>query len=121
MNRSVSLSAIAATLLLAMATTTHAQQSPQYVDVTNQATAGDLLTPEEQSRFDSMRKQAKSRAEINRIEAQESALLNQRVSERTAAALNQPGSPGMQSPSTAERPGSNVSPMGTGGMGSGTR
>jgi hypothetical protein len=85
----------------------------------------DLLTPDEQARFDSMRKQAKTRADKDRVEGEEAALLNQRVNERINAALNQP----IQSPSTAERPdaytpgssGMGSGGMGSGGMGSGTR
>ena len=131
MNRIVSLSALAATVLLATTTIVAAQQSraPEYVDVgrdfrqSDQVTMGsNLLTPEEQSRFDSMRKQAKTQADKNRVEAEESALLNQRVNERVTAALSQPVSPSMQTtPSTAERPSSEVPGygMGSGGMGTG--
>jgi hypothetical protein len=142
MNRTVSLSAIAATLLLATASAAYAQQSqdPRYVDVgrdfrqSDRVTMGsDLLTQEEQSRFATMRQQAKTTADKNRVAEQETALLNQRVSERINSALNQPiGTP---TPNTAERPDSHPMPgsstmpdsgMGSGsgsmgGMGSGTR
>lgn len=113
MNRSMTLSALTAGALLATTAVVTAQQSPTtYVDVggefrqSNQVTMGsNLLTPEEQSRFDAMRQQAKTTAEKDRVEAEESALLNQRVSERISSALSQPVSPG--APGTAERPGTN--------------
>jgi hypothetical protein len=62
----------------------------------------DLLTAQERQAFDQRRKAAgKNRQELDRIEAEESALLNQRVNERVARALA-PG--GTRSPSTTERP-----------------
>jgi hypothetical protein len=135
MNRLLTLSTSTAAVLLAATTFAAAQQSPpSYVDVgrdfrqSNQVTMGsNLLTPEEQSRFDTMRQQAKTRADKDRVEAQESALLNQRVNERINSALSQPVSPG--TPSTAERPmpdlpgssGPGSSGPGSSGMGSGSR
>lgn len=127
MNRSLSLSTLAATVLLATTTFAAAQQSPpQYVNVPVTLDSN-LLTPDEQSRFDTMRQQAKTRADKDRVEAQESALLNQRVNERINSALSQPVSPG--TPSTAERPmpdmpgssGPGSSGPGSSGMGSGSR
>ena len=110
MNRSLALSAWVAAALLATTTFAAAQQSQMnYVDVggdfrqSNQVTMGsNLLTAEEQSRFEAMRQQAKTSADKDRVEAEESALLNQRVNERINSALSQPVTPG--SPSTAERP-----------------
>lgn len=65
----------------------------------------DLLTPQEEQRFAEMRRAAKSPRDIDRVEAEERTLLNQRVSERIAAALNQPVDNGMpMAPSSAERP-----------------
>ena len=78
-----------------------AQQSPSqepiYVETgrefrqADQVTMGaSLLTVEEENRFAALRQQAKTRAEMDRVEAEFSALLNQRVAERINAALNQP-------------------------------
>jgi hypothetical protein len=70
----------------------------------NRVTMGttDLLTAQERQMFDQRRKAAKNnRKELDRIEAEESALLNQRVNERIARALA-PGAAG--TPSTTERP-----------------
>lgn len=50
-----------------------------------------LLSPEEQKRFDEARKQAKSRADLDRIEAEEGALLNQRVADRISSAMDPAG------------------------------
>ena len=127
MNRSLTLSTLAATMLLATTSLLAAQQSPpQYVNVPVTLDSN-LLTPEEQSRFDAMRQQAKTRADKDRVEAEESALLNQRVNERINSALSQPVSPG--TPSTAERPmpdssgssGPGSSGPGSSGMGPGSR
>lgn len=50
---------------------------------------GDLITADEQRAFDERRKAARNNsAELDRVEADERALLNQRVAERIAAALN---------------------------------
>lgn len=121
MNRSVSLSALAAAVLFATISAAAAQQSEiQYVEVgrdfrqAEHVTMGtNLLTPDEQRRFDTIRK-AKTRAERNRIEAQETALLNQRVSERVTAALSQTVAP--MPPSTAETPRDMGPRTGPGGM-----
>jgi hypothetical protein len=139
----MSLCLIAASALLASAATAAAQssQEPKYVDVghefreSGQVTMGaDLLTPEEKSHFTSMRQKAKTRAEKDRVEAEETALLNERVSSRINQALNQPLTPGAQRQQGAERPdtergsgstmpgssgGMNSGGMGSGGMGSG--
>lgn len=108
MNRPISLGLVAS-LALAAAAPAHAQQG-NYVDTgrdfrqADQVTmGGDLLTPEEVQRFAEMRRKAKGREDLNRIEAEEQSLLNRRVSERVAAALNQPVG-AQPAPSTAERP-----------------
>jgi hypothetical protein len=57
---------------------------------------GNLLTPEEENRFAALRQQAKTRADLDRVEAEQSALLNQRVAERINAALARPIGPELQ-------------------------
>lgn len=111
MNRPISLGLVAASIALAAAATAHAQQA-NYVETgrdfrqADRVTMGtDLLTPEEEQRFAELRRQARGRADLDRIDAEERTLLNQRVAERVAAALNQPVDTGAQrAPSAAERP-----------------
>lgn len=101
MNQPASSSLIAVALLLASATLASAQQGtpedPIYVDTgrdfrqTDHVTMGaSLLTPDEENRFATLLQQATTRADMDRIEAEQSALLNQRVAERVNAALNRP-------------------------------
>jgi hypothetical protein len=112
MNKPIFLSILAASLLIAASTTASAQQrstlepapgpgtqSGDTADV--RALYSNILSDEELQRFQQMRQQAKTRAERNRIEAEESALLNERVAQRIAA-LQQSQQP--TTPSTAERP-----------------
>jgi hypothetical protein len=118
MNRPTSISFLAASLLAAASAGAIAlqrtAQQENYVETgrefrqAERVTMGDnLLTPEEERRFSELRRQAKGRQDIDRIEAEERALLNQRVAERIAAALNQPAGPGPErNPSSAERPAS---------------
>lgn len=114
MTRTISLSLLVASV--ALAATASAQQRPlqqeNYVEFgrefrqADRVTMGaDLLTQEEEQRFAELRRRAKSREDLDRIEAEERTLLNQRVAERIAAALNQPAESGAQRvPNTAERP-----------------
>lgn len=110
MKRSASLSVLTASLLLLTATLADGQPSsspePIYVDTgrdfrqADQVTMGaNLLTPEEENRFAALRQQATTRAEMDRIEAELSVLLNQRVAERVNGALNRPITPDLQQPS----------------------
>ena len=94
-----SLTAIVLTLAATIfaATQPSSAQAPIYVETGRDfrlleqvAMGGNLLTPAEDNRFAALREQAKTRAEMDRVEAEQSALLNLRVTERINAALNQP-------------------------------
>jgi hypothetical protein len=114
MNQPTLLSILAAGLLTAASTTASAQQ-PSALEPPGSATPGqvggagdiralyaDVLNDEELRRFAQMRQQARTRAELDRIEAEESALLNVKVAQRITALQRQPQQP--TAPSTAERP-----------------
>lgn len=92
-------STLAGTFLAAVQSSS--AQAPIYVETgrdfrqADQVTMGSsLLTPEEEARFAALRQQAKTRAEMDRVEAELSALLNLRVSERVNKALSEPVSAG---------------------------
>jgi TolA-binding protein len=115
MNRALSLTLLAASMALAAAATATAQQrssQDNYVETgrdfrqSDRVTmGGNLLTAQEEQRFTEMRRQATGKQDLDRIEAEERALLNQRVAERIAAALEQPAGAGTPStPSTAQSP-----------------
>lgn len=105
MNRLAPVSLLAASLIIAGAATVAAQQT-RYVETGKEfqesgrvTMGGELLTDQEKQQFMERRKAAKNRAELDQIEAEESALLNERVNQRIGQALQQP-----VSPSTAEQP-----------------
>lgn len=114
MTRPISLSLLVASVVLAAPASAQQRSSQQenYVETgrdfrqAGRVTMGaDLLTPQEEQRFAELRRRAKGREDLDRIEAEERALLNQRVAERIAAALNQPADTGApRVPNTAERP-----------------
>lgn len=114
MIRPIPLSLLVASLALAAPASAQQRPSQQenYVETGRDFRQGgrvtmgaDLLTPEEEQRFAELRRRAKGREDLDRIEAEERALLNQRVAERIAAALNQPADTGApRVPNTAERP-----------------
>jgi hypothetical protein len=115
MNHPISLGLLAASLTLATIGTASAQQrssQENYFETgrdfrqSDRVTmGGNLLTPEEEQRFAAMRNQAKSKQDLDRIEAEERTLLNQRVADRIAAALDQSGGGTRSTPSTAQGPG----------------
>lgn len=108
-----SLAVLAASMVLAGAVL--AQQAPdvRYVETGKDfrqadrvTMGGDLITEDERRAFDERRKAAgNNRQELDRIEAEESTLLNQRVADKINAALSPANVTGPgQSPGMSERP-----------------
>lgn len=97
MDRTQALSILAACLATCLAVAASATVAAQtYVDTGKEfrqedrvTMGGELLTEDERRGFEERRKAAgNNRQELDRIEAEESALLNQRVNERIGSALN---------------------------------
>lgn len=93
---------LVATAAIPAAAQTYVETGKEFRQGDRVTMGGDLLTNAERQRFAERRKAAgKNRSELDRIEAEERALLNQRVAERIAGALN-PANVGGSS--TTERP-----------------